>query len=293
MWCGVVWCGRVVLSHSGRNPEKCIVPQYCINKAAATTIERPKGHGSEKDRAQGDKSLARLWWDEIFTTCIGRMMIHSHRNMHPGQFRSFSSREYARAQGFPDWYKICGSAKNYCNKRYDNPDSLVPLNKFQQIGTRQAPSCPLLHPSCACVRRRIARVYAAALPTKVCWLADWLAGRPGNAVSPRLARAMGECLLMCLVHGTPRHAVVKWQPDPEDGDSNTVRDWRPKESQKGTADATAAAAAAADGYGSEEEEMDGDDDAATAPAAKRGGGSKKKAPAKAKAKAKAKKAKKS
>ena len=106
------------------------------------------------------------------------------------------------------------------------------------------------------MRRRIARVYAAALPTKVCWLADWLAGRPGNAVSPRLARAMGECLLMCLVHGTPRHAVVKWQPDPEDGDSNTVRDWRPKESQKGTADATAAAAAAADGYGSEEEEMD-------------------------------------
>ena len=166
MWCGVVWCGRVVPSHSGRNPEKCIVPQYCINKAAATTIERPKGHGSEKDRAQGDKSLARLWWDEIFTTCIGRMMIHSHRNMHPGQFRSFSIREYARAQGFPDWYKICGSAKNYCNKRYDNPDSLVPLNKFQQIGTRQAPSCPLLHPSCACVRRRIARVYAAACQLK-------------------------------------------------------------------------------------------------------------------------------
>ena len=43
-------------------------------------------------------------------------------------------REYARAQGFPDWYKICGSALHYCNKRYDNPDTLVPLNKFQQIG---------------------------------------------------------------------------------------------------------------------------------------------------------------
>ena len=100
-------------SGGGRDERKCIVPQYCINKAAATTLERPKGHGSTKDRAQGDKSLARLWWDEIFTTCIGRMMIHSHRNMHPGQFRSFSSREYARAQGFPDWYKICGSAKNY------------------------------------------------------------------------------------------------------------------------------------------------------------------------------------
>ena len=118
------------------------------------------------------------------------MMIHSHRNMHPGEFRSFSAREYARAQGFPDWYKICGSASKYCNKkcvstlshssvaldasfepdatllrmaggrlcRYDNPKALVPLNKFQQIG---------------------------------------------NAVSPRLARAMGECLLMSLIYGTP------------------------------------------------------------------------------------------
>ena len=45
------------------------------------------------------------------------MMIHSHRNMHPGEFRSFSAREYARAQGFPDWYKICGSASKYCNKK--------------------------------------------------------------------------------------------------------------------------------------------------------------------------------
>ena len=25
----------------------------------------------------------------------------------------------------------------------------------------------------------------------------------GNAVSPRLARAMGECLLMSLIYGTP------------------------------------------------------------------------------------------
>jgi hypothetical protein len=57
-------------------------------------------------RRTGQKSLARLWWDEIFTTCIGRMHIHSHKNMHPGQFRSFSAREYARAQGFPDWYQV-------------------------------------------------------------------------------------------------------------------------------------------------------------------------------------------
>ena len=86
----------------------------CINKAGATTLARCP---DKPDHKGGDKSLARLWWDEIFTTCIGRMMIHSHRNMHPGEFRSFSAREYARAQGFPDWYKICGSASKYCNKK--------------------------------------------------------------------------------------------------------------------------------------------------------------------------------
>jgi hypothetical protein len=78
---------------------------------------------------------------------------------------------------------------------------------------------------------------------------------------------MGESLLMCLVHGTPRHAVVKWQSDPDDADPNTVRDWRPKESQKG---ADAEVSAAADGYGSDEEEMDADDDTAAAAAPRRG-----------------------
>lgn len=249
-----------VCAHRGRNPEKCIVPQYCINKAAATTIERPKGHGSEKDRAQGDKSLARLWWDEIFTTCIGRMMIHSHRNMHPGQFRSFSAREYARAQGFPDWYKICGSALHYCNKRYDNPDTLVPLNKFQQIG-------PCLRLAAALIARLLSNsifgLRCSCVPA--CYINPARAFI-GNAVSPRLARAMGESLLMCLLYGTPRHAVVKWQPDPADKDPNTVRDWRPKESQKG---ADAELSEAADGYGSDEEVMEDDDSAAAAAAPRR------------------------
>ena len=93
----------------------------------------------------------------------------------------------------------------------------------------------------------------------------------GNAVSPRLARAMGESLLMCLLHGTPRHAVVKWQNDPDESDPNTVRDWRPKESQKGSdAQLAGSASSTADAYGSDEEEMDGDDDGAAAAPQRRG-----------------------
>eukprot|EP01047_Picozoa_sp_COSAG01_P061701 COSAG01_NODE_7743_length_3076_cov_2.001344_1_plen_88_part_00 len=40
----------------------------------------------------------------------------------------------------------------------------------------------------------------------------------GATSRARRARATGECLLMCLLHGTPRHAVVHWQPDPHPED---------------------------------------------------------------------------
>eukprot|EP01052_Picozoa_sp_SAG31_P021699 SAG31_NODE_1691_length_7513_cov_11.746830_3_plen_149_part_00 len=38
------------------------------------------------------------------------MQIHSHKNQHPGQPRSFSAREYARMQGLPDRHFLCGDA---------------------------------------------------------------------------------------------------------------------------------------------------------------------------------------
>ena len=114
----------------------------------------------------------------------------------------------------------------------------------------------------------------------------------GNAVSPRLARAMGECLLMSLIYGTPSapphrsitsdsqvtsacfaagHAVVKWQPDPEDG-PNTVRDWRKGQSQR---EAAAGAAAEAGEDSGTDEEFQDDDDVAPAAAKPRRGAKKK------------------
>ena len=50
----------------------------------------PKKGGINGVKRSSSKSLGRLWWDEIVPTAIGRMMIHSHRNLHPGQFRSLS-----------------------------------------------------------------------------------------------------------------------------------------------------------------------------------------------------------
>eukprot|EP01051_Picozoa_sp_SAG22_P009253 SAG22_NODE_759_length_7426_cov_15.767572_3_plen_454_part_00 len=75
-------------------PSLPTVPQYAVNSRVAN-----KGY---KD------ALGRAWWDEIYPTCICRMQIHSHKNQHPGQPRSFSAREYARMQGFPDTHFLCG-----------------------------------------------------------------------------------------------------------------------------------------------------------------------------------------
>ena len=88
----------------GRDPTKCIVPQYAVNS-------RVKNRGYKH-------ALGRAWWDEIYPTCICRMQIHSHKNQHPAQPRSFSAREYARMQGFPDTHFLMGP----------------PDKKFEQVG---------------------------------------------------------------------------------------------------------------------------------------------------------------
>ena len=88
----------------GRDPSKCIVPQYAVNS-------RVNNRGFKH-------ALGRAWWDEIYPTCICRMQIHSHKNQHPGQPRSFSAREYARMQGFPDTHVLLGP----------------PDKKFEQVG---------------------------------------------------------------------------------------------------------------------------------------------------------------
>lgn len=88
----------------GRDPSKCIVPQYAVNS-------RVKNRGFKH-------ALGRAWWDEIYPTCICRMQIHSHKNQHPAQPRSFSAREYARMQGFPDTHFLMGP----------------PDKKFEQVG---------------------------------------------------------------------------------------------------------------------------------------------------------------
>ncbi|KAL0312383.1 UNVERIFIED_CONTAM: DNA (cytosine-5)-methyltransferase CMT2 [Sesamum radiatum] len=58
---------------------------------------------------------ARLWWDETVSTVVTFPYVRSQAVLHPEQDRLLTIREYARLQGFPDFYRFCGTIKErYC-----------------------------------------------------------------------------------------------------------------------------------------------------------------------------------
>ncbi|XP_010533849.1 PREDICTED: putative DNA (cytosine-5)-methyltransferase CMT1 [Tarenaya hassleriana] len=57
------------------------------------------------------KPFGRLWWDEVVNTVVTRAEPHNQCILHPLQDRVLTVRENARLQGFPDFYKLCGSIK--------------------------------------------------------------------------------------------------------------------------------------------------------------------------------------
>ncbi|KAK9144175.1 hypothetical protein Sjap_004078 [Stephania japonica] len=61
---------------------------------------------------EGGKSrrpFARLWWDETVTTLLTTPDPRYLATLHPEQDRVLTARECARLQGFPDYYRFCGS----------------------------------------------------------------------------------------------------------------------------------------------------------------------------------------
>nr|POE64718.1 dna (cytosine-5)-methyltransferase cmt2 [Quercus suber] len=67
------------------------------------------------EQGRSKRPFARLWWDETVPTVITFPSCHNQAALHPEQDRILTIREYARLQGFPDYYRFCGTIKErYC-----------------------------------------------------------------------------------------------------------------------------------------------------------------------------------
>ncbi|XVF52094.1 hypothetical protein PTKIN_Ptkin04bG0237300 [Pterospermum kingtungense] len=67
------------------------------------------------EQGKSKRPFARLWWDETVPTLVTFPYCHSQATLHPEQDRVLTIREYARLQGFPDYYRFYGSIKErYC-----------------------------------------------------------------------------------------------------------------------------------------------------------------------------------
>ncbi|KAJ4979711.1 hypothetical protein NE237_010491 [Protea cynaroides] len=76
------------------------------------------------------KPFGRLWWDEIVATVVTRAEPHNQALLHPEQDRVLTIRENARLQGFPDFYKLCGSLK----ERYIQVGNAVAVPVARALG---------------------------------------------------------------------------------------------------------------------------------------------------------------
>ncbi|KAL9177383.1 hypothetical protein ABFS82_01G055000 [Erythranthe guttata] len=67
------------------------------------------------ENGRSKKPYARLWWDETVSTLVTFPHVRAQAILHPEQDRLLTVRECARLQGFPDFYRFCGTVKErYC-----------------------------------------------------------------------------------------------------------------------------------------------------------------------------------
>ncbi|MED6206235.1 hypothetical protein PIB30_024827 [Stylosanthes scabra] len=97
---GVVVIDNVVRRHPTESPSllpsgKPLVPDYVY------TFQQ----------GRSKRPFARLWWDETVPTALTFPNCHNTKILHPEQDRILSIREFARLQGFPDYYRFCGTVK--------------------------------------------------------------------------------------------------------------------------------------------------------------------------------------
>ncbi|KAL0873818.1 hypothetical protein Bca101_023523 [Brassica carinata] len=66
-------------------------------------------------QGKSKRPFGRLWWDETVPTVLTVPSCSNQVFLHPEQDRVLTIREAARLQGFPDYFKFCGTVKQrYC-----------------------------------------------------------------------------------------------------------------------------------------------------------------------------------
>ncbi|XP_058188980.1 DNA (cytosine-5)-methyltransferase CMT2-like isoform X2 [Rhododendron vialii] len=82
------------------------------------------------EQGKSRRPFARLWWDETVPTVVTFPSLHNSAALHPEQDRPLTIREYARLQGFPDFYRFCGTTKG----RYRQVGNAVAVPVARALG---------------------------------------------------------------------------------------------------------------------------------------------------------------
>ncbi|XP_012066500.1 DNA (cytosine-5)-methyltransferase CMT2 isoform X2 [Jatropha curcas] len=82
------------------------------------------------ESGKSKRPYARLWWDETVSTVVTFPDLHSQAIIHPEQDRVLTIRECARLQGFPDYYRFCGTVK----ERYRQVGNAVAVPVGRALG---------------------------------------------------------------------------------------------------------------------------------------------------------------
>ncbi|BAT75263.1 hypothetical protein LR48_Vigan01g165500 [Vigna angularis] len=121
----VVGADNVVRRHPTDNPMlasgKPLIPDFCF------TFEGGKSK----------RPYARLWWDENLPTALTFPSCHNQVVLHPEQDRVLTIREYARLQGFPDYYRFHGTVKG----RYRQIGNAVAIPVSRALGYTLGLAC--------------------------------------------------------------------------------------------------------------------------------------------------------
>ncbi|KAJ0989886.1 hypothetical protein J5N97_008242 [Dioscorea zingiberensis] len=93
---------------------KPLVPDYALNLR----------------QGKFSRCFGRLWWDETVATVLTTPDTHYQAILHPEQDRVLTIRESARLQGFPDYYRFCGTIK----ERYRQVGNAVAFPVARALG---------------------------------------------------------------------------------------------------------------------------------------------------------------